>query len=162
MGFQERAIPKRNLDALRGPPQCARCGRRRQHVLLDQAGIELRDFASPHHDLGCEFGHIPKNRPRIFCRLQLCCVQYASVTRLLFVIGRLYLTRCAVRWGSKNRHHEDTSECLIDFTYSTFDGEHSWEDLHIQLRNQQTCTSDSYNYIRGGSIRNPIFVDASL
>ena len=29
--------------------------------------------------------------------------------------------------------------------YSTLNGEHSWEDLHIQLRNQQTRISNNYN-----------------
>lgn len=42
--------------------------------------------------------------------------------------------------------------------YSTLNNEHSWEDQHIQLQNQQICTLDDYNYIMGS----PIFVDAFL
>ena len=30
--------------------------------------------------------------------------------------------------------------------YPTLSNEHTWEDLHIQLRNQQTCTSDNHNF----------------
>ena len=29
--------------------------------------------------------------------------------------------------------------------YSTLNGEHNWELLCIQLRNQQTCTSNKHN-----------------
>ena len=28
--------------------------------------------------------------------------------------------------------------------YSTLNSEHNWEDLCIEFRNQQTCTSDNY------------------
>lgn len=34
--------------------------------------------------------------------------------------------------------------------YSTLDNEYNQEDLHIQLRNQETCSSDNYNYDKGG------------
>ena len=33
---------------------------------------------------------------------------------------------------------------------STLDGEHNWEDLYIQLRNPETCTSDSAKLGREG------------
>ena len=45
--------------------------------------------------------------------------------------------------------------------YSTLNNEHNWEDLRVYLRNQQTCTSNNYNYMRGGPISNPIFADVS-
>ena len=41
--------------------------------------------------------------------------------------------------------------------YSTLDRERSWEDLCIQLRNQQTYTFDNHNLVRGGPILNPVF-----
>jgi hypothetical protein len=41
--------------------------------------------------------------------------------------------------------------------YFTLNSEHDWEDLYIQLRNQQTCTSDNHKWIRGRSIFNPVF-----
>ena len=45
--------------------------------------------------------------------------------------------------------------------YSTLNNEHDSEDLRIQLRNQQTCTSNNHNWIRGGSIVNMTFANAS-
>ena len=44
--------------------------------------------------------------------------------------------------------------------YSTPNSEHNWEDLCIQLRNQQTSTSENHNLIKGGPIFNPIFAEA--
>ena len=46
--------------------------------------------------------------------------------------------------------------------YSTLSNEHDCEDLHICLRNQQTCTSDKHNYVRGGLIPNPVFAYVSM
>jgi hypothetical protein len=36
--------------------------------------------------------------------------------------------------------------------YSTLNNEHKWEDLCIQVRNQQTYTSNNHNKIKGGPI----------
>ena len=33
--------------------------------------------------------------------------------------------------------------------YSTFNTEHDWEDLCLQLRNRHTCTIHHHNQIRG-------------
>ena len=35
--------------------------------------------------------------------------------------------------------------------YSTLNNEHNWKDLYIQLRNQQTYTSDNHNQLKGRS-----------
>ena len=35
---------------------------------------------------------------------------------------------------------------------STLNSGHNWEDLHIQLRNQQICTSNNHNQIKGGPL----------
>ena len=43
--------------------------------------------------------------------------------------------------------------------HSTLNSEYNLEDLCIQLRYQQTCTYDDHNYIKGGPIFTPIFVD---
>ena len=56
-----------------------------------------------------------------------------------------------VRWGLENQHHEGA--CLNEIwimssninNYSTLNSENNWEDLCIQLRNQQTCTLDDHN-----------------
>ena len=45
--------------------------------------------------------------------------------------------------------------------YSTLNSVHNWEDLCIQLKNQQTCTFDNHKETRGGPILNPSFADAS-
>ena len=44
-----------------------------------------------------------------------------------------------------------TTSSNID-KYSTLNSEHNLEDLCIQLRNQQTCTFDNHDCIRGGMI----------
>ena len=35
--------------------------------------------------------------------------------------------------------------------YFTLHSEHNWENLHIQLKNQQTCTSSNYKNNKGRS-----------
>ena len=58
---------------------------------------------------------------------------------------------CVVRWGSKNKHHihtcskGDWTPSSIYINYSTINSEHTWEDLCVQFRNQQTYTSDNHN-----------------
>jgi hypothetical protein len=42
-----------------------------------------------------------------------------------------------------------------------FNSEHDWEDLCIQLNNQQRCTTDNLNQVMGGPISNLVFGDAS-
>ena len=42
-----------------------------------------------------------------------------------------------------------------------FNSEHDWEVLCIQLRNQQTRTSDYHDYIWGGLIFTPVFAYVS-
>ena len=49
------------------------------------------------------------------------------------------------------KHHKDT--CLKDIRLhlqifmTTLNNEHSWEDLCIQLRSQQTCNYDNHSTI---------------
>ena len=43
--------------------------------------------------------------------------------------------------------------------YSTVNNKHNREDLCSYLRNQQTCTSNNHNYIKGGPIFNPFFLE---
>ena len=58
---------------------------------------------------------------------------------------------CMVGWGSKNKHHE--RHIFIRYwtkfsnfvTHSKLNSEHNWEDLCIQLRNQQAYTSGDHN-----------------
>ena len=70
---------------------------------------------------------------------------------VVFLIEPLDLIWYVVRWGSKSKHYKDIclkeiGLCLqILITYSTLNSEHDWEDLYIQLRNQQTCISDNHN-----------------
>jgi hypothetical protein len=51
---------------------------------------------------------------------------------------------------------------LTNIKYSTLSSEHNREDLYIQLINQQTCTSNKHNFIRGGMIFNLNVVDVLL
>ena len=46
--------------------------------------------------------------------------------------------------------------------YSKLNTKHNWENLCIQFKNQQTRTSDNHNYLREGSISNPVVVHVSL
>ena len=43
-----------------------------------------------------------------------------------------------VTWGSKNKQHMFWTMSSNINNYSTLNNEHNWEDLCIQLRNQQT------------------------
>ena len=45
----------------------------------------------------------------------------------------------------------------ISLTTLHSNDEQNWEDLCIQLRNQQTCASDNHILIRGGMILNLVF-----
>ena len=54
-----------------------------------------------------------------------------------------------------------TSSDIDKKNYSALNSEHSWEDLCIQLRNQQACTSDNQQWIRVSPIANLIFADVS-
>ena len=67
---------------------------------------------------------------------------------LVFLIGLLDLIGIyVVQWGSTSKYKKDTclkeiGLCLqIIITNLHSMNEHNWEDLCIQLRNQQTCTS---------------------
>ena len=60
----------------------------------------------------------------------------AGVILLLFLIKPLHLI--GVWFNEQN--HEGT--CLKDIGLSLLNSEHNWEDLCIQLRNQQTCKFD--------------------
>lgn len=96
-------------------------------------------------------------------------LRYAGAIQSLFLSDPLYMKPV---WfgGSKNKHHED--KCVKkDWTkfldidnYSILDSEHNWEDMWIQLWNQQTCTSSNnhYNWRKGSSIFNPVFAYVSL
>ena len=75
-------------------------------------------------------------------------LRYTSIIQLHSIIKHLYLISV---WA--------TSSTFMNF--STLNSEHNWEDLCICSKYQQTCTSHSHNYIRGGPNFNPIFVDAS-
>jgi hypothetical protein len=44
----------------------------------------------------------------------------------------------------------------INNYYSTLSNKNKWEDLCLQVRNPQTCTSDDQNRMRGGPIFNPV------
>jgi hypothetical protein len=64
---------------------------------------------------------------------------------------------------AKSKHYNDTCskaiglhlQILITTLHSTLNSKHNCEVLCIQLKNQQTCTSDNHNKIRGGPIFNP-------
>ena len=76
---------------------------------------------------------------------------------LVFLIKPLYFDWYVVRWGSRSKHRKGT--CLKEIglrrqiwvNYSTLHSEHNWEDLCIQLRNQQLCTSDNHSRNQGRS-----------
>jgi hypothetical protein len=59
----------------------------------------------------------------------------------------------------KHVSKRDWTTSSIIHRYSTLDSENNWEDLCIQLRNQQTCTSGNHNYIKGALMFSPVFVD---
>ena len=66
-----------------------------------------------------------------------------------------------VQWRPKSKHHKDTcskrdrAPSLNTHNGSTINNEHTWEDLcNMQLRNQQTCTSDNHNLTMGRPILN--------
>ena len=60
------------------------------------------------------------------------------------------------------RLKRDWTTSSIFINYSKLSSEHNWEDLCVQLRNRQTCTSDNHNLIRGGPIFNPVFDDCFI
>ena len=64
--------------------------------------------------------------------------------------------RIKEKTSRKHMFKRDWTTSSNNNNYSTLNSEHNWEDVWIQLRNQQTCTSDNYNLIRGGPIFNPI------
>ena len=76
---------------------------------------------------------------------------YAGVIRLLYFIGSLYLIGV---WFSENQWTNiiTTHVYKIFFNYFTLNSQHDWEDLCIQLRNQQTCTFDNNNEFKGSPI----------
>ena len=54
-----------------------------------------------------------------------------------------------------------TSSSFIQ--YFTLNSElHNWEEVYIQLSNQQTCTSNNHEKINGGPIFNSICANATL
>ena len=81
--------------------------------------------------------------------LYLHALRYVGVLRLLFLIRHLYLIGV---WLSEDQRTNMMKtqfglRCQIFFTsyYSTLNTEHNWEDLSIQLRNQQTCAFNNQN-----------------
>lgn len=64
---------------------------------------------------------------------------YAGVIWLIFLIGHLYLM--VVRLGEDQRTNTMFKRDLTTLSnfsnYSTFDREHNWKDLSIQLRNEK-------------------------
>jgi hypothetical protein len=65
---------------------------------------------------------------------------------LIFLIGHLYVI--GMLFGEDQRVNDT---CLKEIRlpnindYYTLNSEYNWEDLYINLRNQQTCTSDNLN-----------------
>ena len=83
-------------------------------------------------------------------------IRHAGVVWLLFLIRHPIFDWCGVTWWSKNKHHINTCLkeiglrhlVLLNTPLSTVNP--NWENLRIQLRNQQTCTSGNHNRFRGG------------
>jgi hypothetical protein len=73
-------------------------------------------------------------------------------------------------WGSGEDHKTNTIKThdlkRLDYVNfikcSILNGEHNWEDLCIQLRNQQICIFVNHNRIMGGPIFALILANASL
>ena len=59
---------------------------------------------------------------------------------------------------SKHMFKRDWTTSWLFVSYSTLENGHKWEDLCIQLRNQQTRSSNNHHEIRGGLIFNMLFL----
>ena len=68
-----------------------------------------------------------------------------------FLIGPLDVNGAWFCEDQKEKHHKDTYSKRLDHVFPnisnspTTNNEHNWEDLCIQLRNQQACTSNNPN-----------------
>ena len=95
-------------------------------------------------------------------------VRYEGILRLFLLNERLYLI-CV--WLGEDHQVTNTQrhtlkkkiglslEILID--QSTLNNKHNWEDMCLQLRNQQTCTSDNCSYIKKRLVLNMVYVDVA-
>ena len=69
----------------------------------------------------------------------------------VFLIGPMHLIGMLFNEAQRAKHRKDTCTkeigppLQISTNYSTFNSDHHWDDLCIQSRNQQTCTSNNYN-----------------
>lgn len=68
--------------------------------------------------------------------------------------------------GLGQRTNTKGDKCLVKRLDRVFiinwlldDREHNWEDLCIMLRDQQTCTFNNHNYIKGHPVSNQTFAD---
>ena len=83
---------------------------------------------------------------------------------LVFLIGPL---DSIGMWFNEDQRSHHNDMCLKDIglrlqiliTYHTITNKQNWQNLCIQTRNQQTCTSNTHNKIKGGPISNPVFAD---
>jgi hypothetical protein len=71
-------------------------------------------------------------------------------------MGDWYVVLVRIKEHTSLRHMFDRNQTMssnID-KHSTLNNEHNWDDLCIQFKNKQTCTSSFYDYIMGGLIFN--------
>ena len=79
-----------------------------------------------------------------------CLARYAGVILLLFLIANLYLIGVCLVVDERIKALKTHVQMRVDYvvkctSYSTLNSERNWEDLCIQFRNQQKCSSDNHN-----------------
>jgi hypothetical protein len=83
------------------------------------------------------------------------------LNRTINLIG-MWFSEIKEKLSQHDVFKRDWTTSLNTNNYSTFDNLHDREDLCIQLRNQQTCTSNNHDLITGGPIWNMVFARVSL